>query len=202
MGSRGQQFFFLLSDFTGLTDDVDPNREEEFKNAVREKGIPEENILNFIYNGNGIIFFSLTIPFTWCVSIRKQINLFKMSSCTSNLFLRSIILKKGRKNVTLAMMGMLVIGGSFISPILFFPRQLSKGVRSSDSDTFVSKRGPLLTVTVPDEAIRSHCYFMCVKCLSQQFKHVTNEFFFPIILLLLSHIKLQTVWFINAEQLW
>ena len=202
MGSRGQQFFFLLSDFTGLTDDVDPNREEEFKNAVREKGIPEENILNFIYNGNGIIFFSLTIPFTWCVSIRKQINLFKMSSCTSNLFLRSIILKKGRKNETLAMMGMLVIGGSFISPILFFPTQLSKRVRSSDSHTFVSKRGPLLTVTVPDEAIRSHCYFMCVKCLSQQFKHVTNEFFFPIILLLLSHIKLQTVWFINAEQLW
>ena len=77
------------------------------------------------------------------------------------------------------MLGMLVIGGSFISPILFFPRQLSKGVRSNDSDTFVSKCGPLLTVTVPDEAIRSHCYFMCVKCLSQQFKHVTNESFSP-----------------------
>nr|XP_025132193.1 odorant-binding protein-like [Bubalus bubalis] len=36
----------------GLSDDVDPNREDEFKNAVREKGIPEENILNFIYNDN------------------------------------------------------------------------------------------------------------------------------------------------------
>ena len=86
MGSRGQQFFFLHGDFTGLSDDVDPNREDEFKNAVREKGIPEENILNFIYNGNGIIFFSLTIPFTWCISIRKQSYLFQMSSCTSNLF--------------------------------------------------------------------------------------------------------------------
>ncbi|ELR45342.1 Odorant-binding protein, partial [Bos mutus] len=36
----------------GLSDDVDPNRIEEFKNVVREKGIPEENIWNFIYNGN------------------------------------------------------------------------------------------------------------------------------------------------------
>ena len=69
----------MLGDFTGLSDDVDPNRIEEFKNVVREKGIPEENIWNFIYNGNGIILFPPTIPFTWYVNIRKQINLFKMS---------------------------------------------------------------------------------------------------------------------------
>uniref|UniRef100_A0AAA9TC69 Lipocalin/cytosolic fatty-acid binding domain-containing protein n=1 Tax=Bos taurus TaxID=9913 RepID=A0AAA9TC69_BOVIN len=36
----------------GLSDVVDPNRIEEFKNVVREKGIPEENIRNFIYNDN------------------------------------------------------------------------------------------------------------------------------------------------------
>ena len=41
---------------------------------------------------------------------------------------------------------MVIIGGSFISPILFFHRWLSRGVSKSDmdTDTFVSKHGPLL----------------------------------------------------------
>ena len=30
---------------------------------------------------------------------------------------------------------------------------------------------------LPDEAIRSHCYFICVKCLFQQCKCVTEDFF-------------------------
>ena len=47
--------------------------------------------------------------------------------------LRSIIKKKkGRENETLEMLAMLVIGGSFISPILFFPRWLSRGEKTSD----------------------------------------------------------------------
>ena len=57
-------------------------------------------------------------------------------------------------------------------------------------------------VPLPDEVRRSHHYSMHVKCLSQQFKRVTKDFFCSIILLFLSHIKLQTVWLINAEQLW
>ncbi|XP_043752955.1 odorant-binding protein-like [Cervus elaphus] len=36
----------------GKGDDVDSQWEEEFKNAVTENGIPEENILNFIHNDN------------------------------------------------------------------------------------------------------------------------------------------------------
>ena len=65
---------------------------------------------------------------------------------------------------------------------------------------FVSKHGPkkkngsLLVVPLPDEVRRSHRYSMHVKCLSQQFKRVTKDFFCSIISLLLSHIKLQTVW--------
>ena len=55
--SRGQQFFFLHGDFTGTGDDVGSECIEEFYNTLREKGIPEENILNFIDNGNGIILF-------------------------------------------------------------------------------------------------------------------------------------------------
>ncbi|XP_055249782.1 odorant-binding protein-like [Moschus berezovskii] len=34
----------------GKGNEPDSKYEEEFKNAVREKGIPEENILNFFYN--------------------------------------------------------------------------------------------------------------------------------------------------------
>ena len=86
MGSRGSQFCFLHGDLTGAGNNVDPKHEEEFRNAVRERGIPEENIQNFIDNGNGIILLSLTIPFTWCVNIRKQISLFKISSSPSHLF--------------------------------------------------------------------------------------------------------------------
>uniref|UniRef100_A0A4W2FN32 Lipocalin/cytosolic fatty-acid binding domain-containing protein n=1 Tax=Bos indicus x Bos taurus TaxID=30522 RepID=A0A4W2FN32_BOBOX len=41
----------------GTGDDVGPEYTEAFYNTVREKGIPEENILNFIDNGNGIILF-------------------------------------------------------------------------------------------------------------------------------------------------
>ena len=57
MGSWGSQFCFLHGDFTGAGGNVDPKHKEEFRNAVREKGIPEENIQNFIYHGNGIILF-------------------------------------------------------------------------------------------------------------------------------------------------
>uniref|UniRef100_A0A8C6E8Y0 Lipocalin/cytosolic fatty-acid binding domain-containing protein n=1 Tax=Moschus moschiferus TaxID=68415 RepID=A0A8C6E8Y0_MOSMO len=37
-----------LVQFFGAGDNVDSKHKEEFKNAVREKGIPEENIRNFI----------------------------------------------------------------------------------------------------------------------------------------------------------
>lgn len=47
----------MHGDFTGRGDDVGPECKEEFYNTVKEKGIPEENILNFIDNGNGIILF-------------------------------------------------------------------------------------------------------------------------------------------------
>ena len=74
---------------------------------------------------------------------------------------------------------MLVISGSFISPILFFPRWLSRGVKKkSDFDTSVSKHSPLLMLPLPDEVIRSYCLFICVKCLFQEFNCVTKEFFF------------------------
>ena len=57
---------------------------------------------------------------------------------------------------------MVVISGSFISPILFFHRWLSRGVNKSDLDTFVSNHGPLLmlSTTPPDKSIRIHHYFM------------------------------------------
>lgn len=46
---------FLHGDFTGKGNNVEPEYKEEYYNTVREKGIPEENILNFIDNGKGII---------------------------------------------------------------------------------------------------------------------------------------------------
>lgn len=88
---------------------------------MREKEIPEENIVNFIDTGKGIIPFPLTIPFNWCVKSRKQVNLFKISSSTSNLFQDPILQeRKEERKKTWKCWGMLVIGGSFISP-LFFP---------------------------------------------------------------------------------
>ena len=96
MGSQGSKFSFWHGDFTGKEDNVDPQWEEEFKNAVIQNGIPEENILNFIHNGNRIILFSLAMPFTLCVNIRKQISLIKISSSTSNLF-QDPLLKKRKK---------------------------------------------------------------------------------------------------------
>ena len=164
---------------------------------MREKGIPEENMLNFIDYGKGIIFFPLTIPFTWRINIRKQMNLFKIFSSTSNTFFTICYYKKGRKEgrkderkKTWKCWGMLVISSSFISPILFFPRWLSRGVKKkkSDFDTFVSKHSPLLMLPLLDEVIISYCLFICVKCLFQQFNCVTKEFFCCIISLLLSHI--------------
>lgn len=86
----------MHGDFTGRGDDVGPECKEEFYNTVKEKGIPEENILNFFDNGNGIILF-LTIPFTWFVrNMRKQTNLFKISSSTRDIFKNHY--KKIRKN--------------------------------------------------------------------------------------------------------
>ena len=87
----------MHGDSIGIGDEVGPKCKEEFYNTVREKGIPEENIMNFIDNGKGIIFFPLTILFTWHINIRKQMNLFKISSSTSNIFFRIRYYKKERK---------------------------------------------------------------------------------------------------------
>ena len=55
-------------------------------------------------------------------------------------------------------------------------------MNKSNSDTFVSKHDLLLMLPLSDEAIRSHCYFICVKCLFQQCKCVTEDFFLFIVI--------------------
>ena len=87
----------MHGDFIGIGDEVGPKCKEEFYNTVREKGIPEENVLNFIDHGKGIMFFPLTIPFIWHINIRKQMNLLKISSSTSSIFFKIRYYKKERK---------------------------------------------------------------------------------------------------------
>ena len=166
---------------------------------MREKGIPEENMLNFIDYGKGIIFFPLTIPFTWRINIRKQMNLFKIFSSTSNTFFtiryykkeRKEGGKKGWKKENLEMLGNVSYQQLFYFSHFVFPQmtvQRSEKKEKSDFDTFVSKHSPLLMLLLLDEVIISYCLFICVKCLFQQFNCVTKEFFCCIISLLLSHI--------------
>ncbi|KAI4549978.1 hypothetical protein MJT46_019127 [Ovis ammon polii x Ovis aries] len=47
----------------GAGDNVDPKHEEEFRNAVRERGIPEENIRNFINSADNIEKITEGAPF-------------------------------------------------------------------------------------------------------------------------------------------
>lgn len=50
---------------------------EKFRQLTKEKGIDEKNVVNFIENGNGILFFPKYIIHLICkYTLRKQINLF------------------------------------------------------------------------------------------------------------------------------
>ncbi|KAJ1057420.1 hypothetical protein K5549_022094, partial [Capra hircus] len=108
----------------GTGNNVESQDKEEYYNAVREKEIPEENIVNFIDTGKGIIPFPLTIPFNWCVKSRKQVNLFKISSSTSNLFKDPILQerKEGRKKENLEMLGNVSNRWLFYFSPFFSPR--------------------------------------------------------------------------------
>ena len=50
---------------------------EKFRKLTEDKGIDKKNVVNFIENGNGILFFPKYIIHLICkYTIRKQINLF------------------------------------------------------------------------------------------------------------------------------
>ena len=62
----------------------------------------------------------------------------------------------------------------YFSHFVFPQMTVQRSEKKSDSDTFVSTCSPLLMVTLPFEAIRTHSFFISVKCLSQQFTCVTK----------------------------
>ena len=47
---------FFVHGLSGTDDEISDSDFERFKEETRDKGIPEENIINFINNGNEFFF--------------------------------------------------------------------------------------------------------------------------------------------------
>lgn len=67
---------------------------EKFWKLTEDKGIDKKNVVNFLENGNGILFFPKYIIHLICkYTIRKQINLFDIYF-SINIILYNLVLKK------------------------------------------------------------------------------------------------------------
>lgn len=83
-----QAFLWVLRDNTvlfvhwlsGTDDEISDSDFERFKEETRDKGIPEENIINFIDNGNEFIFFPWLYHSPVNCKYVKYVNIIKKST--------------------------------------------------------------------------------------------------------------------------
>ena len=116
---------------------------EKFRKLTEDKGIDKKNVVNFIKNGNGILFFPKYIIHLICkYTIRKQINLLDIYF-SINIILYNLVLKKKKKSWTSC--GMVLIGGSlFPVPLVFLQKTILTPSDKVQTNTSVSENSLLL----------------------------------------------------------
>lgn len=123
---------FLHGDFSVKGNHTEEGVLEIFKEETRERGIPEENVMNILKTGSGIKLFFLNINQAVCTcAIGKQTDACKLSSFIHNLLYNPLLKEKQRKikTKTLEILANGCNSVSFIPTRLFFPQMtvLSSG---------------------------------------------------------------------------
>ena len=113
---------------------------EKFRKLTEDKGIDKKNVVNFIENGNGILFFPKYIIHLICkYTIRKQINLFDIYFSINIIYI-IWYLKKSWTSC-----GMILIGGSFFPvPLVFLQKTILTPSDKVQTNTSVSENSLLL----------------------------------------------------------